>query len=355
MSNNEKGFGFLDFFGMGGNSRIILFFLALIIVLVSSISSLDLRNKVDKILSALNPIYTVKGKLIYVKALDEFVGYPPYGEIYIYDYTAGKDQRITFDEYYDASPTYSKHFNTIFFESKRKSDVDYQLMSAQSDLFGYNLESGKVKNSRELIAFSLEYDDSDILSPIISSYNDSLIAFFEKKYTAQNLIVCNYLSKKVMVRQPIKPHTRTDIDDFLRNYVSIYDASTSSSTRFGTYFISLDSNNTILQIPDTFKSQYYFTGKGEGNAYFAVSKEEKEKLNIFSYKLPDGEFSLVNEIHSSEMGKMAKELTVESILNKDKIIFYFFSEGEEKFFVLNKGSMKLLLSSKHEITDFEFH
>ena len=154
-----------------------------------------------------------------------------------------------------------------------------------SDLYGYNLQSKEVNGSRELVSFGLEYDDSEILSPIISSYNDSLMAFFEKRYSVQNLIVCNYLSKKVIVRLPVKPHARTYIDTFLRNYVSIYDASRSSGTSLGTYFVPLDSSDTVIQLPKTFKSKYYFTGKGDGNEYFVVSKEKKPKMAIYSYKL----------------------------------------------------------------------
>jgi hypothetical protein len=354
-SNDQKDFGFLSFFGMAGNARLVLVFIALIVVIVSGVSRINLSRYIKKINTALYPINTVKESLLYVRALDEFVGYAPYGEIFIYDLKEGKDRRLTFDKYYDASPTYSKHFKTIFFESKRGKDTDYELMSARSDLYGYDIESGEVKHSRELVAFGLEYDDSEILSPIISVHNDSLIAFFEKRYSVQNLIVCNYLDEKVLVRVPIDPHTRTYIDSFLRDYVSVYDASRSTSKSLGTRFVSLNSGSDVLDIPGHFKSKYYFTGIGEGNNYFAVSRKKYPNIGIYSYEIPSGELTLINEIQTSVFGETISDFTVEVVLSKDELIFYSYSDDfGEKLYTLNKESLKPLISSNFEIIDIEF-
>lgn len=354
-SNDQRDFGLLSFFGMAGNARLALVFIALIVIIVSGMSSINLDGYIKKINIALNPIKTVEESLLYVKALDEFVGYAPYGEIFIYDLKEGKDRRLTFDEYYDASPTYSKHFNTIYFESKREKDTEYELMSARSDLYGYDLESGEVKHSRELVAFSLEYDDSEILSPIISVYNDSLIAFFEKRYSVQNLIVCNYLDERVLVRVPIEPHTRTYIDSFLLDYVSVYDASKSTTKRLGTRFVSLTNGSDVIEIPGHFKSKYYFTGIGKGNNYFAVSRKKNPDIGIYSYDIPSRELNLINKIQTSVFEETISDFTVEMVLSKDELILYSYSdEYGEKLYTLSKESLKPLISSSFEMVDIEF-
>lgn len=90
------------------------------------------------------------------------------------------------------------------------------------------------------------------------------MAFFEKRYEDQNLIVCNYLSKKVVVKLPIKPNFRTKIDSFLEDYLSVYDAIKASEDSFGTFFISL-ADQSITQIPNTYRDDYFFTGQGKDN------------------------------------------------------------------------------------------
>lgn len=352
--NKDEGFSFFHFFGMAGNARLVLVFFAVAIFSIMGLSNFNLSSKIEKLSNTLSPLTSLEGSLIYIKSLDGFVDYPPYGEIYIHNYNTGTNRRLTFDHFYDSSPTYSKSLNTIFFESKRGGGEEYEMMSIQSDLYGYNVETGKISNFRELLAFSLEYDDSEILSPKISSYNDSLIAFFEKRFTEQNLIVCNYLSKNIMVRLPIKPNLRTNVDSFLEDFVSIYDASRTSEDSLGTFFISLDNQNKIY-VPKVYGDEYFFTGQSKDNKYYVVSKQKEPKMIINFYSLPTGEVSLFKEINSSILEELIDDLAVEVVLKDETIIYYYSDHASEKLYSLVGGKLKLMISTKEEIVDFEFH
>lgn len=137
--NSDEGFGFFHFFGMGGNARLILVFFAVGILSILGLRNFNLSSKIEKLTNTLSPLTSLEGCLIYIKSLDGFVDYPPYGEIYIYNHNTRTNKRLTFDRFYDSSPTYSQSLNTIFFESKRSEDVEYEMMSTQSDLYGYNV------------------------------------------------------------------------------------------------------------------------------------------------------------------------------------------------------------------------
>ncbi len=345
----KNDFGFITLMSMRGNVRIVLVVIVLIIILILLISSLSIPERFQFWTSNLRPIGDFKGKVLYVESIKESIEFPPYGDIMLGDIHSKSSRRINFDQYYDASPSYSPINNVIYFESKRKEGSQSQLLSAPSDLYKYDIESNKILHARTDIAFALKYDDSEIVSPLVSMVNDSLFAFFERRYSDQRLVVCNFIKKVVLVDIPVEVHKATIIDSFMKSYVVVFDSERSNRMKVGTYFVNLETQG-VAYVPDEFASEYYFTGlpRHDSDYYYGVGKGHSQKAKIYSYNVEAQNISFVNDL------AIGTNSSVEVVVN-DSLVVLYRSDDRESIVLRTNQSENEIISTGHEITGFRFY
>lgn len=340
-----------DFLSPMGPIRVVLASIILLAGLISIVPKPFIKEKLQLIFSDRDFGGEFQNKILYIETLtDELYLTPPYGDIMVFDLEKRKKIRLNQDRYYDASPSYSKTGNCIYFESKRSDRAKYELMSSPSDLYKYDLETKKILNARSDIEFALNFDESSIENPLVSKYNDSLIAFFEVKGIDQKLIICNYVSKRKLFEKKIEYNTRSKIKLFLEEYIVVFDASRSLRGEVGVYFISLIEDNKIMYLSKEFKDDFYFIGEtDDGSNYYLTNRLDTRNLTIYSFNTDNKEITKEKYIPKEEITYNGIRLLELAIFDKS---FLFLKEYIDTIgftiFIYKDNNLQLLFSAKNK-------
>lgn len=169
-------------------------------------------------------------KMLFTSKFKQDANYVPTPyNIFAIDLKTGKTIRLTYGEIFDFSPSYSQFLNCIFFTANRDSigqEVSYQYDGGS--FMKINLNSMEIESARPVLNFLNINNKTQIVSPRVSPYNDSLLAFCTKSDNPK-FYICNYISQKKIISIPI-----VDIYKyrFARKYLIIQQSRVSDSLRF---------------------------------------------------------------------------------------------------------------------------
>ena len=94
------------------------------------------------------PDFTMSNKIVYVEDVDGKDGLysADFGDIVALDASTGVRMRLTYDDYFDRHPSYSRYDSAVIFESKRPVDESNAIdLSAPSHIFSFSLKTQNIQ------------------------------------------------------------------------------------------------------------------------------------------------------------------------------------------------------------------
>ncbi len=310
--------------------------------LVLWITDYSLFRRIHFWITDLAPIGDFRNKVLYVDPVKDSYDYPPYGDIVIGDIESGSARRISFDDFYDASPSYSSINNVIYFESKRTCDEGVKPERIPSDLYKYDIKNKEILRARADVAFALKYDNSEIVSPLVSPLNDSLIAFLERPDTAQRLVVANFIRRTVLADIPLEAYNDIAIRDFMDRYVVMYDADGSRGRKVGIYFANLETQE-ISYVPDKFKYGFYYVGsRANGSDDYYIVYEKYDRLaRIYRYNVVTQDTTFVMKT------PVGRNTSIDMVVNDTLAVVWYSGRGERAVFRSHGGEREIFSFSRY--------
>lgn len=245
---------------------------------------------------------------------------PPYANIAIInEYGLIK---VTDDNFYNNSPSYSYQNQSVYFESKRKRPI--LGLSEKSSLF--NIRLSQEQNKPKEINLNID----DLQDPEILPNDTSLLAFHQIISDSSFLMIYNLRDNEEIFKKYVGQQTL--LDYFLADpFIIIYNYDVPPSDSLKIQLFNFRTNKKLNSkkvdgkkvIQGTLDKKFYFSNSEENKLTLFEYLPESDNLNIIGrIELPLEEYDLVQVIDSNEY------LVLEYLDNSNKL--YHLDDGNLK-------------------------
>lgn len=236
--------------------------------------------------------------ILYLECNGYYDSRPPYGDVVLLDLNTKQKTQITYDSFWDGRSCFWKSRNSIIFLSKRSNNQYYKHSrgSEPARLYEYNLKTQKITKVPKQTDFLYAKDHrgekyGSIGNIIVSSYNDSLIAFTSQELSPR-VTIANIISGK-------------EVLSFIRPVVSAHGVLTKDYLLMQMFdmgqIIRVNLNSQKIDtIPSTWSSRKMLNVKDakENTVYFAIS--DNSLPAIYTYNIATQKYTFFKQFAQGE-------------------------------------------------------
>ncbi|MDD3557691.1 MAG: hypothetical protein PHW27_03880 [Melioribacteraceae bacterium] len=286
----------------------------------------------DELISIESPNFSTDGKRVVFSAIDQ----KGFSDLYVFEFSSQKLQRITNDYYSDITPIFNKENNKIIFSSDRTGGKFRQ----KYNLFEYDLEKGNLKY--------LTYIDANSNQPHYSEDYSKL--YFSSDYDG----AFNFWELEIKDDQPLgmRQHTRfvTSIFDF--DFIDDSTIVTSAFEKSSFQFYSLNLNS----IPDSQLASVKFDFHKPPEIWRAKNVKQIAEFDRLKYEKEytlDYAFSqiIADPVYGARGGAI---FSISDLLGNDRYIFFLYNTAEVQSEFLKSFNLSISKINFSKRTNYGF-